>query len=76
MMDPVRHLAPETKGLVDVSATAIWLGALTDHLPAIAAGLSALWTLIRLYETATVQKWLGRVPPSQPKGADDASKTD
>jgi len=36
------------------------LGTLVEMLPAVAAGLSIVWTLIRIYETATVQRWLGK----------------
>lgn len=42
-----------------VSATVV-VGALAKALPAIAAILSIVWTLIRIYETKTVQGWLGR----------------
>ena len=46
---------------LDGAAIITTLGALVDQLPAIAAGLSAVWTLIRIYETATVQRAIARV---------------
>ena len=34
------------------------LGTLIDMLPAIAAALSIIWSLIRIWESKTVQNWL------------------
>lgn len=48
------------KHVLDGSAIAVTLGALMDWLPAVAAGLSIVWTGIRIYETRTVQRMLGR----------------
>lgn len=45
----------------DAGALAITAGALVDYLPAVAAALSILWTVIRIYETDTVQRILGRI---------------
>lgn len=36
------------------------LATLAGWLPAIAAALSIFWTVIRIYETKTVQRWLKR----------------
>ena len=33
---------------------------LAGWLPAVAALASLIWSLIRIYETDTVQKWLGK----------------
>lgn len=54
------------KHLVDVLSIGTILGALAGWLPAIAAGLSIIWTAIRIYETKTVRGWLG-------KGGDNAA---
>ena len=45
----------------DLTAGAIVIGALTDILPPIAAGLAIVWTLIRIYEWARVVVW--KMPP-------------
>ena len=46
--------------IVSLSALGGWfIGA----LPVIATGLTVIWTAIRIYETETVQRWLGRVNP-------------
>lgn len=38
------------------------LGTLAQILPAIAALLTIIWTCFRIYETKTVQGWLGKTP--------------
>lgn len=48
------------KHAVDAASIGTMLASLAGWLPAIAAALSILWTLIRIYETQTVQKLLGR----------------
>lgn len=48
------------KHIVDALSIGAVLGTLIGMLPAIAAGLSIVWTSIRIYETKTVQKWLRR----------------
>jgi hypothetical protein len=46
----------------DALSVATVVGALTDMLPEIGALFTIIWTGIRIYETYTVQKLLGRVP--------------
>ena len=48
------------KTVLDGLSVLTVLGTLVDMLPALAAGLSIVWTLIRIYETATVQRWFGK----------------
>ena len=48
------------KQVVEGLAMATVVGALVDLLPAIAAVFTIVWTGIRIYETKTVQKWLGK----------------
>ena len=48
------------KQVVDGISMATVVGALVDLLPAIAAIFTIVWTGIRIYETKTVQKWLGK----------------
>ena len=60
MSDPFHDL-PETAKLAgDVLSIATLLGSLAHILPAVAAVLTILWTVIRIYETATVQRLLGK----------------
>ena len=50
----------DTKHLVDAGSVVAALGALAGWLPVMAAFASLVWTLIRIYETKTVQSWLKR----------------
>jgi hypothetical protein len=42
----------------DVASVATALATLAAWLPPLAAFMSLIWTLIRIYETRTVQCWL------------------
>lgn len=48
------------KHLTDFVAIGVTVGTIMKLLPAVAAFLSIIWTAIRIYETRTVQKWLGK----------------
>ena len=50
----------QAKTTADVVSLAIVGSTLAAWLPAIAAGISIVWGLIRIYETKTVQGWLKR----------------
>lgn len=54
------HHHETAKELVDWLAIGLSIGALVKLLPAIAAGFSIIWTAIRIYETRTVQRILGK----------------
>lgn len=60
MKDAVNHMSESAKHLVDVVSLVTVLGTLVDFLPALAAGFSIVWTVIRIWESDTVQKMLGR----------------
>ena len=49
-----------SKHIIDFASIATVLGTLADMLPAIAAIFTIVWTAIRIYETKTVQRWLGK----------------
>ena len=44
----------------DAASLTIVTGTLVNLLPSIAALFTIVWTLIRIYETKTIQRWLGR----------------
>lgn len=48
------------KQLGDVAAATITIGTIMQFLPALAAVFTIIWTGIRIYETETVQKLLGK----------------
>lgn len=56
----MQHLSDSTKHAIDTISVATVLASLTAWLPPIAALISIIWGLIRIYETRTVQTWLGR----------------
>jgi hypothetical protein len=60
MNDPFINMDEATKHIIDFASIATVLGTLADMLPAIAAIFTIVWTAIRIYETKTVQGWLGR----------------
>ena len=60
MRDIFRELSEPTKHVLDLASVATVLGTLADMLPSIAALFTIVWTSIRIYETKTVQGWLGK----------------
>ena len=54
MKDEAAKLAGDAISLTVVGGT------LMNLLPAAAAFFSIVWSIIRIYETKTVQKWLGK----------------
>jgi hypothetical protein len=47
----------EAKAAVDVVAVTTTVSTLMGWLPAVAAALSIVWTVIRIFETDTVKGW-------------------
>jgi hypothetical protein len=53
--------SPETiKHVTDGLSIVTVIGTLADILPALAALFSLVWSLIRIWETQTVQNWINR----------------
>lgn len=61
--DNIEHI------LADSTSIAIILGTVADSLPPIAALVSIIWFIIRIYETDTVQRMLGNRPSKGDKDA-------
>lgn len=55
------HISESVKHIGDAVSAFIAVGALVNMLPSIAALMTIIWTAIRIYETKTVQRWLGRI---------------
>ena len=55
-----KDMPNSNKHLLDIVSIVTTVGTLTSFLPSIAAVLTIVWTVIRIYETETVQRWLGR----------------
>ena len=60
MRDPFINMDEASKHIIDFASIATVLGTLADMLPAVAAIFTIIWTGIRIYETKTVQSWLGK----------------
>ena len=60
MKDPFAHMDEGVKHVVDGLSLVTVLGTLVDMLPSVAALFTIVWTSIRIYETDTVQKLLGK----------------
>ena len=59
------HMATEsTKQIIDAASVVTVVGTLGEVLPPLAALFTLVWTAIRIYETETVQRMLGRTPPN------------
>ena len=46
------------KAVIDLSSITVVLATLVEWLPAVAALASLIWSIIRIYETQTVQRWV------------------
>jgi hypothetical protein len=55
-------MSDHLKTAVDVGAVGTAGATLIGLLPHIASILSIIWLVIRIYETRTVQRWLGKEP--------------
>jgi len=49
-----------TKQVLDSVSIVTVVGTLADILPAVAALFTIVWTAVRIYETDTIQKLLGK----------------
>jgi hypothetical protein len=52
-----QHKADLIKAAIDGVSIATVIGTLSQFLPPLAALFTIIWTLIRIYETKTVQGW-------------------
>ena len=59
-MIPHEHLSDATKHIIDGASIATAVGTMMQLLPANAALFTIVWTVIRIYETKTMQKLLGK----------------
>jgi chromate transport protein ChrA len=58
-----QHTSEAVKHIVDGVSVVTVIGTLANVLPAIAALFTIIWTALRIYETKTVQGWLGNAAP-------------
>ncbi len=55
------HVPGAAKASVDILSFGVAVGTVTQLLPHLAALLTIIWTVIRIFETDTVRALLGRV---------------
>jgi chromate transport protein ChrA len=60
-----QHTSEVVKHIVDGVSVVTVIGTLANVLPAIAALFTIIWTALRIYETETVQGWLGNAAPER-----------
>ena len=65
MKDPFDSVSESVKYVIDALSFATVLGTLINMLPSVAALFTILWTAIRIYETKTVQRLLGKKDAEQ-----------
>lgn len=58
--DIINNLSDGTKHVADVSFIVVGVGALANALPKLAALLTVIWLLIRIWESDTVRGITGR----------------
>jgi len=58
LLEKLDAVNEHTKSIIDWTSIGIAFGSLMQILPSIAAALSILWTVIRIYETKTVQNFI------------------
>jgi hypothetical protein len=60
MNDFFNGMDEASKYMLDALSFVTVLGTLANMLPSLAALFTIIWTGIRIYETRTVQKWIGK----------------
>lgn len=60
MPDHITNAHDGLKHVGDFLSVGVVAATIAAWLPAIAALFSIVWSAIRIYETKTVQKWIGR----------------
>lgn len=60
-----------TKQILDAGAVATFVAAIIGALPSIATAFTIVWLGLRIYESETVQRLLGRRPPDWKGGGKD-----
>lgn len=61
----MNHISESTKAIGDAASLVTVVGTLADILPSLAALFTIIWTGVRIYETNTVQKLLGKKNESE-----------
>jgi len=65
------NLSEHTKSLGDVASVTLVSATLMKILPPLAALLTVIWSAIRIYETRTVQRMLGKERKKRTRRTDE-----
>lgn len=57
-LDVLSHMSEHKKAVIDGLSLVTVLGTMASWLPSVAALVSIIWGVIRIYETTTVQGWV------------------
>lgn len=68
---PMNQISESTKSIGDAASIVTVVGTLADILPSLAALFTIIWTGVRIYETNTVQKLLGKKNESEDQRSSD-----
>lgn len=68
-MSDLTDLPSSAKYALDGLSTAALLGSIAQLLPHIATLLTVIWMSLRIYESRTIQRWLGK--PEAPARSND-----
>jgi hypothetical protein len=69
-MSLIKDLDPTQKTILDIASVGTAVATVTNLLPALAALVTIVWTGIRIYETDTVQRFLGRKKTDEKPGSE------
>jgi hypothetical protein len=58
LLEKLDAVNEHTKSIIDWTSIGVAFGSLLQILPSIAAALSIVWTVIRIYETKTIQNFI------------------
>lgn len=65
MQNRIHDTTEAAKMVIDGLSIGTVLATLAGVFPSLAALFTIIWTLIRIYETKTVQRILGKIPDNQ-----------
>jgi hypothetical protein len=70
------HTQETTKTIIDGLSVVTVVGTLVEMLPSVAALFTVIWTGIRIWETDTVQRIIGRKEPEDAESQSSSTQSD
>lgn len=72
--DLTKHVPEGIKTVMDGTTITILLGVWAGVVSSLASFLTLIWMAIRIYETKTVQRWVGKKEDDEPCDKKDEEK--